>query len=99
MLTPWPEDILGEPPSAWEWFASAELDKRDTSFKLDAAEAVINEFIANLVYRERLKNILVTAIRASLDELGVPGEGYPAPVSNAVEYLSQALKDGGWSRT
>jgi hypothetical protein len=99
MIFPWPEDVLGEPPSAWVWYTSTELDTRDTSFKLDAAEALINEFVLNLTYRERLKDILVTAIRASLDELGVPGEGYPAPVSNAVEYLSEALKNGGWSRT
>lgn len=27
-------------------------------------------------------------IKAALNELGVPGEGYPAPVANAVEILS-----------
>jgi len=31
------------------------------------------------------------AIRAALDELGVPNEDYPAPVANAVEILSNAL--------
>ena len=31
------------------------------------------------------------AIRKALDELGVPGEGYPAPIANAVEILRAAL--------
>lgn len=34
---------------------------------------------------------LEAAIRAALNELGVPGEGYPAPVANAHEILSNAL--------
>lgn len=32
------------------------------------------------------------AIRAALDELGVPGPGYPAPVANAVEILTRAVR-------
>ncbi len=31
-------------------------------------------------------------IKRALDELGVPNEGYPAPVANAVEFLKEALK-------
>ena len=31
-------------------------------------------------------------IRMALDELGVPNDQYPAPVSNAVDILNQALK-------
>jgi hypothetical protein len=34
------------------------------------------------------------AIRNALNELGVPGPKYPAPVTNAVEILGQALKGG-----
>ena len=32
------------------------------------------------------------AARAALNELGVPGEGYPAPVANAVDILTAALE-------
>lgn len=32
------------------------------------------------------------AIHAALNELGVPGDGYPAPVANAVEILSESVK-------
>lgn len=32
------------------------------------------------------------AIRAALNELGVPGPGYPAPVANAVDILRAALR-------
>lgn len=31
-------------------------------------------------------------IRMALDELGVPNKDYPAPTSNAVKILNQALK-------
>jgi hypothetical protein len=99
MIFPWPEDVLGEPPSAWVWYTSTELDMRDTSFKLDAAEALINEFVLNLTARERLKDILLEATRGALLELGTPDDSYPASVSNAVERLSEALKTGGWALT
>lgn len=36
---------------------------------------------------------LRTALTAALNELGVPGPGYPAPVANAVEILRAALAD------
>ena len=36
--------------------------------------------------------ILKEMIQMALNELGVPNEGYPAPVSNAVDILNQALK-------
>jgi hypothetical protein len=36
---------------------------------------------------------LEAAVKSALDELGVPGEGYPAPVANAVEILRAALGD------
>ncbi len=32
-------------------------------------------------------------IRMALDELGVPNKDYPAPVSNAVAFLNEALKE------
>lgn len=32
------------------------------------------------------------SIRAALNELGVSGEGYPAPVTNAVGILSSAIE-------
>jgi len=99
MIFPWPETTLGAPPQAWVWYTSTELDMRDTSFKLDAAEALINELVVNLSYRERLKDILLEANREALLELGVPNDTYPAPVANAVERLSEALIAGGWTRT
>lgn len=34
---------------------------------------------------------LEDAIRRALDELGIPGPGYPAPVGNAVVILNEAL--------
>lgn len=34
------------------------------------------------------------AIRCALDELGVPGPSYPAPVATAVSILRAALNDG-----
>jgi hypothetical protein len=34
---------------------------------------------------------LRTTVEAALNELGVPGEGYPAPVANAVDILRAAL--------
>lgn len=34
---------------------------------------------------------LKLAIMQALNELGVPGEGYPTPVANAVELLKEAL--------
>lgn len=37
-----------------------------------------------------------TNVQAALNELGVPGEGYPAPVANAVEFLNAAL--GKWGQ-
>jgi hypothetical protein len=33
----------------------------------------------------------VDDLRAALNELGVPGPGYPAPVANAVEHINAAL--------
>ena len=35
---------------------------------------------------------LRVAIQAALNELGVPDEGYPAPVANAVDILGTALE-------
>jgi hypothetical protein len=34
---------------------------------------------------------LVNGIRRALAELGVPGEGYPAPVANAIAILEETL--------
>lgn len=31
-------------------------------------------------------------VKMAMDELGVPTKDYPAPVSNAVDFLNQALK-------
>lgn len=31
-------------------------------------------------------------VRMALDELGVPGEGYPANIANAVDFLNECLK-------
>jgi hypothetical protein len=38
------------------------------------------------------------AIKGALDELGVPGPGYPAPVANAVGILRRALDIDGDER-
>jgi hypothetical protein len=79
----WPE-VLGEPPQAWVWYESSMLDYRDTSFKLDAAEALVGELLRRLETEHN-------AIRRALNELGIPGEDYPAPVSNAAAILSWLL--------
>jgi hypothetical protein len=39
--------------------------------------------------------LLREAIDAALHELGVPGEGYPAPVANAVDILRAASDESG----
>jgi hypothetical protein len=44
----------------------------------------------------RLLDRLSSGIKKVLNELGVPGEGYPAPVANAVYILHDAL--GAWPR-
>jgi hypothetical protein len=47
-----------------------------------------NEAIA--LDRENIR--LRDYIRMALDELGVPGPGYPAPVANAVDFLNTTLQ-------
>ena len=42
--------------------------------------------------KEEENEMLKGFIQMALDELGVPNEGYPAPVSNAVDFLKQALE-------
>jgi len=91
MVLVWPTEILGTPPPAWNWYTSSELDKRDTSFKLDSADALIMELLRTLEYRELVKDDLVSAIRESLAELGVLSEKYPVPVANVVKLLSETL--------
>ncbi len=54
MVLSWPDE-LGQPPQAWVWFTSADLDLRDTSFKLDGAEAVIAVLLDRLVEETRLR--------------------------------------------
>ena len=45
-------------------------------------------------YIDQYKMIqLESAVKAALDELGVPGPDYPAPVANAVEILRAALTE------
>lgn len=51
-----------------------------------------NEHIAVL---ERNVTLLTTAIDQALHELGVPNEGYPAPVVNAVRILDDTRKNPG----
>ena len=92
MLLSWPEDVLGTPPSAWVQYAASELVDGDASLKLDAADALLNEFAANLSYRERVKDALVTGIEAALAELAALEGTPPAPVANAVGRLSEALE-------
>lgn len=92
MVLRWQEKLCGVPPQAWTWYTSAELDKRDTSFKLDSAEALIVALVGLLEDSYREKNNFKMSIDAALHELGVPGPGYPAPVANAVDLLSSALE-------
>ena len=44
--------------------------------------------------RESLRELeeIEQKIKAALSELGVPGEGYPAPVANAVELLQEIFE-------
>jgi hypothetical protein len=51
----------------------------------------VARFIALAPDLARLVEELGGALEAALQELGVPGEGYPAPVANAVEILKVAL--------
>jgi hypothetical protein len=92
MVVSWPDE-LGAPPQAWVWFVSADLDKRDTSFKLDGAQALIAALLDKLVEVERDHKELLLTVKAALHELGVPGEGYPAPVENAVALLETLVPD------
>ena len=86
MVLSWPEE-LGDQPQAWVWFMSAELDKRDTSFKLDAAQALIDVLVGKLLDDSRYhRNVLMTANEALL-ELGIPSKNTPAPITNAVALL------------
>lgn len=42
----------------------------------------------HLTEKKRIKGL----IRMALDELGIPTEDYPAPISNAMGFLNTALK-------
>lgn len=92
MVLTWPDE-LGAPPQAWVWFTSAELDRRDTSFKLDGAEALIAVLLDKLVEVELDHKEFLLTVKAALHELGVPGDGYPAPVTNAVALLETLTSD------
>jgi len=85
MKPSWPNN-LGKPFVAWTWYEDSILDDRDTSFQLDAATVVITELL-DMLSKDKV------AIRRVLNELGIPGEGYPAPVANAVEILTWLLED------
>ena len=66
----------------------AELEKPITEYP-DVQRLIIQ------VEKLQAENKLIKGfIRMALDELGVPNEDYPAPVSNAVDFLNQALKGG-----
>lgn len=60
---------------------------------LEALEGYDNdrEQIEQLAGYRRLMGRMADGIDRSLHELGVPGEGYPAPVANAVEILEEAF--------
>jgi hypothetical protein len=92
MVLIWPDTVLGEAPRALVWYMSTELDKRDTSFKLDCANAAIDALIDKISQQKIIHDNLIAAIRAALSELGVPSGDYPANVANAVEHLAEALK-------
>ena len=49
----------------------------------------LNKYILEL---EAENKLLKGFIKMALDELGVPTKDYPAPVSNAVNFLNEALK-------
>lgn len=86
MVLSWPDE-LGDPPQAWVWFTSADLDVRDTSFKLDGAVAVIAVLLDKLAEARGEREELLLTVEAALYELGVPDASYPAPVANAVALL------------
>lgn len=84
---------------AQEWCAAArEIEANESGQVIDEGwmigwfanaieTAKMAQAKASVVERDRLRG----AIRAALDELGVPGPGYPAPVSNAVGILREAV--------
>lgn len=62
---------------------------------IDAAIALLPDLVAeNKQLREKIEQ-LKGLIRMALDELGVPSPEYPAPVTNAVEFLKEALRTSG----
>lgn len=63
---------------------AAEERIRELTLNRDAAESFAQSQMAE---NARLR----AALRAAGNELGVPGEGYPAPVSNAAEIIRAAL--------
>jgi hypothetical protein len=92
MVLSWPDE-LGAPPQAWVWYASAELDNRDTSFKLDGAEALVAVLFDMLVAQDYDLREIRRTVDAALHELGVPDETYPAPVVNAVALLEPIVDE------
>jgi hypothetical protein len=61
------------------------------AFKGEDESEVLKNY--QIWHSDNLKRIseLEEAIQASLNELGVPTPDYPAPIHNAVTFLSQAL--------
>jgi len=86
MVLSWPEE-LGEPPQSWVWFMSAELDSRDTSFKLDGAEALIDVLVSMVLDLTREKKRDLLTANEALLELGSPSNTTPQPIYNAVTLL------------
>ncbi len=78
-----------EADDPWEWVAS----------RLEAAERLLTEnddlFRKMRKRAEAAESALTEALdamRRALDELGVPGPGYPAPVENAVNILRSQIE-------
>ena len=65
-------------------------DERLEQLKVSAQEGYGAIALSTLWLIEQVEQ-LEGAIRRALDELGVPGEGYPAPVVEAVTILRAAL--------
>lgn len=59
--------------------------------ELEASDATNEELLDAVKWRYEQTVVLREAIHRALDELGVPGVGYPAPVANAVKILLGTL--------
>lgn len=72
--------------------AQSERQSRMTD-RETAAEREVERLRERVAEFEQAHENLSEALRAILNELGVPNEGYPAPVANAIEIARAALAE------